>query len=70
MVMDHFVSLLSIENFWDYIKENYYPNKAFASIDLLEENLCTVLSKIHYDVEQLISITAFPWIINMNLNAT
>ena len=58
------------ENFWDHVKENHYRNKCFKSLIALENDLCQVLHKLHNDKKTLMSITSFPWIIDMNLNAT
>ena len=59
-----------IENLWDYIKENYYRNRSFESMHALEDDLCSVFSKIQANTKRLSSITSFPWIMKMNLNAT
>ncbi len=49
-----------IEDIWDYVKENDFRNKYFASIKRVEEQLCRSLEKLRKMPNLIKSITAFP----------
>jgi len=57
------------EHVWDNIRENGFRNKAFNSIDAVEDQLMQSLGALEKDHASVAKLTGFPWIISMNLNA-
>ncbi len=57
------------ENMWDEIREKFFPNLVFDSMDAVEEKL--VEAALHYEgcPEKVKSITGFEWIIRDMLKA-
>ena len=53
-----------VENLWEEIREKYFHNRVFDSIESLEEHLMESLSAMEADHERVRSIVAWPWIIN------
>lgn len=58
-----------MEHIWDDIREKEFPNTVFASMDSLEDHLMAGLARIENDTERVKGITAWSWIISINLNA-
>ena len=52
------------ENVWKEIKLEGFYNKAFSSLDEVEEQLMRVLRKFEQENERLKKLTAWDWIIN------
>jgi transposase len=52
------------EHIWDDLREKYFHNRVFASIDALEDQTVTGLLDYEHHPERVRSITAWPWIIN------
>ncbi len=48
------------EHIWEELREKYFPNRLFSSLDLLIEELCTGLNQLSADKERLQSMTYFP----------
>ncbi|MDY6843773.1 MAG: IS630 family transposase [Thermodesulfobacteriota bacterium] len=59
-----------VENIWDEIREKWFPNLVFKSLDDVENTLVEALVTLENDKERTQSITGFKWIISINLNAT
>jgi len=57
------------EHIWDELREKYFHNRAFDSLDALEDHLVTALRILELDHEKIRSIVAWPWIINCICNA-
>jgi hypothetical protein len=57
-----------VEHIWEHIRENGFHNKAFSSIDAVENQLMESLSALENDPASVASMTGFPWIVSMNLN--
>jgi len=53
-----------VEHIWDELREKYFHNKVFDSIDALEKNLEYSLLSMELDHQRVRSIVAWPWIIN------
>lgn len=53
-----------VEHLWDEVREKYFHNRVFDSIDSLEDHLETALKTLELDQERIRSIVAWPWIIN------
>jgi hypothetical protein len=51
------------ENIWHYIRESgHFKNRTFASMNEVEEALCSAVDELLTDKEKIKSITAFSWI--------
>lgn len=59
-----------VENIWDEIREKWFPNLVFKSMQAVEDNLVTALVDLENDNERTQSIAGFEWIISICLNAT
>ena len=51
-----------VEHLWDELREKYFPNRLFSSLDALQEQLCKGLNELAADPDQLCSMTYFPHI--------
>ena len=58
------------EHLWDCIRENWFPNKTFNSLDAVEDTLVEALHSLEMDNVRVQSLTGFSWIINNMLIAT
>jgi transposase len=52
-----------VENIWDEIKEKNFTNKAFDSMDAVEDQLEAACRKLEENNTKVMSITSLPWII-------
>lgn len=59
-----------VENIWDEIREKWFPNLVFKSLQAVEDTLAGALMTLENDNAQTKSISGFEWIISMSLNAT
>ena len=57
------------EHVWDELREKEFPNRVFASMAGVLQQLQSGLPKLASDPAALRSLTAWPWIISLNLNA-
>ena len=51
-----------IEHVWDELREKYFHNRAFKSLDALEDHLMMALQLSEANPDTLRSIVAWPWI--------
>lgn len=58
------------EHLWDEIREKEFPNRVFDSMDGVKKQLRSGLARLARDGIRLRSITAWPWIVKLNLKAT
>ena len=58
------------EHLWDCIRENWFSNKTFKSIDAVEDTLVEGLVALEKDAARIQSLAGFNWIVNDILNAT
>jgi hypothetical protein len=58
------------EHVWDELREKEFPNRVFADLPGVISQLESGLPRLAADHEGLRSLTAWPWIISLNLNAT
>ena len=58
-----------VEILWDEIREKYFHNRLFNSLDTLEDQLERALSTLEKDPPRVHSITGWDWIISSLLNA-
>jgi hypothetical protein len=54
---------------WDEIREKEFPNRVFADLASVISQLESGLPRLAADGEGLRSLTAWPWIVSLNLNA-
>ncbi len=57
------------EHIWDELREKAFPNRVFADIDSVLGQLHERLPKMAADRAALRSLTAWPWIVSLNLKA-
>jgi transposase len=57
-----------VEHVWDEIREKYFINRVFESLDALEGQLVTALSDMEQNHNRVYSIVAWPWILNALMN--
>ena len=53
-----------VEHIWEELREKYFHNKAFDSLDALEDQLLVGLVALEQDRPRVQSIVAWDWIIN------
>lgn len=58
-----------VEHLWDEIREKYFPNRLFDSMDQLEDHLCDALRSMHSKRKYTKSLCGFSWLINCILKA-
>jgi hypothetical protein len=59
-----------VENIWDEIREKWFPNLVFNSMDAVEDTLADALVTLENDNEKTQGIIGFDWIVSINMNAT
>ena len=57
------------EHVWDELREKEFPNRVFNELTAVIRQLQCGLPKLSADHESLRSLTAWPWIISLNLKA-
>jgi hypothetical protein len=57
------------EHVWDELREKEFPNRVFNHMDAVIRQLEHGLPCLATDSERLRSLTAWPWIVSLNLNA-
>jgi hypothetical protein len=58
-----------VENIWDEIREKNFHNKAFSSLEAVEDQLLDGLVALEKAMDKVKSITGWPWIVSLNLMA-
>jgi transposase len=61
--------LNSVEHVWDEVREKWFANRVFASMEAVENQLVTALATLEADAPQVASLTGFDWIESIPLNA-
>jgi transposase len=51
-----------VEHLWKYLRENYFGNRYWDTIEELEAYLVKILKEVHEEKEILASLTRFDWI--------
>ena len=59
-----------VEHIWESIREDGFRNEVFNSMDGVENQLMQCLAALERDPAAVASMTGFPWITSINLNAT
>ena len=57
-----------VEHLWDELREKYFHNLVFDSLDSLEKHLESALREMENDTDRVRPIVAWPWIIEALLN--
>lgn len=57
------------EHIWDELREKEFPNRVFADLAGVTRQLESGLPRLAADAESVRGITAWPWIVSLNLNA-
>jgi transposase len=58
-----------VEHLWEEIREKWFQNKAFNSLDAVEDVLVAALSALEKDKKKIFGLAGFDWIINICINA-
>ena len=58
------------EHLWDEIREKWFANTVFTSLDAVEDQLVAALATLEAEPSRVAGLTAFPWITAIPLNAT
>jgi transposase len=53
-----------IEHIWEELREKYFWNETFKSMDAVEETMVTALRTLEEDRKRVQSMTQFPWIMH------
>ena len=59
-----------VENLWDEIREKWFPNLVFKSMEAVENTLVKALVTLENDHDRTQHIAGFDWIVRILLNAT
>ena len=59
-----------VEHLWEEIREKWFQNLVFDSLDAVEDRLLTALVSLENDRRWVASLTGFDWIISNIMNAT
>jgi len=59
-----------VEHLWDELREKEFANRVFDSLAAVQSQLEAGLAKMQADHPAIRSLTAWPWISNLNLSAT
>jgi len=58
------------EHVWEEIREKWFPNLVFHSLEGVEDRLAEAALYLESHPDQVASITGFDWIVNIPLSAT
>jgi hypothetical protein len=58
-----------IEHVWDELREKFFHNRVFKSLDALEDHLALALRTLELDSNSVESIVSWPWIIGALLTS-
>lgn len=59
-----------VEHLWEEVREKWFPNLVFDSLDAVEDRLVEALRSLQNNPDSVVSICGFDWIINIPMNAT
>jgi putative transposase len=59
-----------VEHIWDEIREKWFPNLVFQSLDGVEDKLVEALASLENNAGKVHSLTGFDWIISLPMIAT
>lgn len=52
--------VMPVEHLWDEIREKYFDNRTFKSLNAVEDTLCEALRQLNEQPDNLRSMTFFP----------
>ena len=58
------------EHIWDELREKAFPNAVLDHMDLVVQRLKEGMNSLASDADRIRSITAWPWIVSLNLTAS
>ena len=58
-----------IEHVWDELREKFFHNRVFSSLDALETHLVDALLLSEQDPKTIASIVSWPWIVGALLDS-
>ena len=58
-----------VEHLWEEIREKWFENRAFYSLDSVEDTLVTALASLGKDKKKVKGLTGFEWIVSICMNA-
>jgi transposase len=58
-----------VEHVWDEVREKWFANRVFASMEAVENQLVIALATLEADAPRVTSLTGFDWIESIPLNA-
>jgi transposase len=61
-ILSNSPELNPVEHIWDYIRESFFNNRVFKSMDTVMDKLCFALKHLHTEKEKVKSMTLFEWI--------
>ncbi len=59
-----------VEHVWDEIREKWFTNRVFKSLNAVEDILLKALASLESNKRKMLGLTGFDWIISIPLNAT
>ncbi|MBI3090870.1 MAG: IS630 family transposase [Candidatus Tectomicrobia bacterium] len=58
------------EHLWDELREKWFANRVFPSLQAVEDRLVDALRALEHDPARIASLTGFDCIVNIHMNAT
>jgi len=58
-----------VEHLWEEIREKWFDNKVFDSLDAVEDTLVIALATLERDKKRVSALTSFEWIVSICMNA-
>jgi transposase len=59
-----------MEHVWEEIREKWFPNRVFNSLEAVEHRLVQAVRYLESQRQLVASITGFDWVVNISLSAT
>jgi transposase len=59
-----------VEHLWEEIREKWFDNRVFDSLDAVEDRLVEALVSLEADPDRVASLAGFEWIVSYSMNAT
>ena len=57
-----------VEHLWEEIREKWFENKVFDSLDSVEDTLVSALAILEKDKKKVLGLTGFEWIVHICMN--
>lgn len=55
-----------VEHLWDDIREKWFSNRVFNTLEGVEDTLCDALHALEHNPEKVASLTGFDWIVSVS----